>query len=50
MMDIDDTISAEVHEGTAQVNEGTAEVHEGTAEMILSLDLLRHPWSRSLKS
>ncbi|GJV82043.1 putative reverse transcriptase domain-containing protein [Tanacetum coccineum] len=33
MMDIDDTISAEVHEGTAQVNEGTAEVHEGTAEV-----------------
>ncbi|GKD97284.1 hypothetical protein Tco_1381181 [Tanacetum coccineum] len=33
MMDVDDTISAEVHEGTAQVNEGTAEVHEGTAEV-----------------
>ncbi|GKG37485.1 hypothetical protein Tco_0447658, partial [Tanacetum coccineum] len=32
MMD-DDTISTEVHEGTAQVNEGTAEVHEGTAEV-----------------
>ncbi|GKD59703.1 hypothetical protein Tco_1297212 [Tanacetum coccineum] len=33
MMDVDDTISAEVHEGTAQVNEGTAEVHEGTAQV-----------------
>ncbi|GJZ79025.1 hypothetical protein Tco_0643862 [Tanacetum coccineum] len=33
MMDVDDTISAEVHEGIAQVNEGTAEVHEGTAEV-----------------
>ncbi|GJU63602.1 hypothetical protein Tco_1245437 [Tanacetum coccineum] len=33
MMDVDDTISAEVHEGTAQVNEGTAEVNEGTAEV-----------------
>ncbi|GKC92461.1 hypothetical protein Tco_1157903 [Tanacetum coccineum] len=33
MMDVDDTISAKVHEGIAQVNEGTAEVHEGTAEV-----------------
>ncbi|GJV79884.1 hypothetical protein Tco_1515754 [Tanacetum coccineum] len=33
MMDVDDTISAEVHEGTAEVNEGTAEVHEGTAQV-----------------
>ncbi|GKC10760.1 hypothetical protein Tco_1007542 [Tanacetum coccineum] len=33
MMDVDDTISAEVHEGTAQVNEGTAQVNEGTAEV-----------------
>ncbi|GJT01933.1 hypothetical protein Tco_0823102 [Tanacetum coccineum] len=33
MMDVDDTISAEVHEGTAQVNEGTAGVHEGTAKV-----------------
>ncbi|GKD15503.1 hypothetical protein Tco_1199910, partial [Tanacetum coccineum] len=33
MMDVDDTISAEVHEGTAQVNEGIAEVNEGTAEV-----------------
>ncbi|GJX93608.1 ribonuclease H-like domain, reverse transcriptase, RNA-dependent DNA polymerase [Tanacetum coccineum] len=33
MMDVDDTISAEVHEGTAQVNEGTAEVNEGTAKV-----------------
>ncbi|GKG47098.1 hypothetical protein Tco_0504295, partial [Tanacetum coccineum] len=33
MMDVDDTISAEVHEGTAQVNESTAEVNEGTAEV-----------------
>ncbi|GKE82354.1 hypothetical protein Tco_1552354, partial [Tanacetum coccineum] len=33
MMDVDDTISAEVHEGTAKVNEGTAEVNEGTAEI-----------------
>ncbi|GKG39015.1 hypothetical protein Tco_0460727, partial [Tanacetum coccineum] len=32
MMDVDETISAEVHEGTTQVNEGTAKVHEGTAE------------------
>ncbi|GKD86713.1 hypothetical protein Tco_1357867, partial [Tanacetum coccineum] len=32
MMDVDDTISAEVHKGTAQENEGTAEVHEGTAQ------------------
>ncbi|GJR80078.1 hypothetical protein Tco_0150863 [Tanacetum coccineum] len=30
MMDVDDTISAEVHEGTAQVNEGITEVNEGT--------------------
>ncbi|GKF50225.1 hypothetical protein Tco_0146692 [Tanacetum coccineum] len=28
MMDADDTISTEVHEGTAQVNEGTAQVLE----------------------
>ncbi|GJY56311.1 retrovirus-related pol polyprotein from transposon TNT 1-94 [Tanacetum coccineum] len=40
MMDVDDTIfaevhkgTAEVHEGTAKVNEGTAKVHEGTAEV-----------------
>ncbi|GJU22292.1 hypothetical protein Tco_1155634 [Tanacetum coccineum] len=33
MMDVDDTISAEVHEGTAQVNEGTAKVHEGITEV-----------------
>ncbi|GJR98710.1 hypothetical protein Tco_0270884 [Tanacetum coccineum] len=33
MMDVDDTISAEVHEGTAEVHEGTAEVHEGTAKV-----------------
>ncbi|GJY33213.1 hypothetical protein Tco_0417682 [Tanacetum coccineum] len=33
MMDVDDTISTEVHEGTAQVNEGTAQVHKGTAEV-----------------
>ncbi|GJU58082.1 hypothetical protein Tco_1235848, partial [Tanacetum coccineum] len=33
MMDVDDTISAEVHEGTAQVNEGIAEVNEGTAKV-----------------
>ncbi|GJW10512.1 putative ribonuclease H-like domain-containing protein [Tanacetum coccineum] len=33
MMDVDDTISAEVHEGTAEVHEGTAEVNEGTAEV-----------------
>ncbi|GKB09363.1 ribonuclease H-like domain-containing protein [Tanacetum coccineum] len=28
MMDVDDTITTEVHEGTAQVNEGTTEVNE----------------------
>ncbi|GJS00676.1 putative reverse transcriptase domain-containing protein [Tanacetum coccineum] len=28
MMDVDNTISAEVHEGTAQVHEGTAQVNE----------------------
>ncbi|GJX32950.1 hypothetical protein Tco_0242805, partial [Tanacetum coccineum] len=33
MMDVDNTISAEVHEGTAQVNEGTAQVNEGTAQV-----------------
>ncbi|GJZ72675.1 putative ribonuclease H-like domain-containing protein [Tanacetum coccineum] len=33
MMDVDDTISAEVHEDTAQVNEGSAEVHENTAKI-----------------
>ncbi|GJR17122.1 hypothetical protein Tco_0965649 [Tanacetum coccineum] len=33
MMDVDDTISAEVHEGTAEVHEGTAKVNEGTAEV-----------------
>ncbi|GKB91704.1 hypothetical protein Tco_0963976, partial [Tanacetum coccineum] len=33
MMDVDDTISAEVHEGTAEVHEGTAEVNEGTAQV-----------------
>ncbi|GJW07850.1 hypothetical protein Tco_1570273 [Tanacetum coccineum] len=33
MMDVDDTISVEVHEGTTQVNEGTAQVNEGTAEV-----------------
>ncbi|GJZ36126.1 hypothetical protein Tco_0581943 [Tanacetum coccineum] len=33
MMDVDDTISAEVHEGTAEVIEGTEEVHEGTAQV-----------------
>ncbi|GJS11337.1 hypothetical protein Tco_0368133 [Tanacetum coccineum] len=33
MMDVDDTITTEVHEGTAQVNEGTTEVNEGTAEV-----------------
>ncbi|GKA90528.1 hypothetical protein Tco_0812398 [Tanacetum coccineum] len=33
MMDVDDTISAKVHEDIAQVNEGIAEVHEGTAEV-----------------
>ncbi|GJX31505.1 hypothetical protein Tco_0241360 [Tanacetum coccineum] len=33
MMDVDDTISAEVHEGTAEVHEGTAQVNEGTAEV-----------------
>ncbi|GJT81900.1 hypothetical protein Tco_1056242 [Tanacetum coccineum] len=38
MMDVDDTISAEVHEGTAQVNEGTAEVHESTAGANLSTE------------
>ncbi|GKA09826.1 hypothetical protein Tco_0689259 [Tanacetum coccineum] len=38
MMDVDDTISAEVHEGTAQVNEGTAEVNESTAGANLSTE------------
>ncbi|GKG59879.1 hypothetical protein Tco_0607507, partial [Tanacetum coccineum] len=33
MMDVDDTITTEVHEGTAQVNEGTTKVNEGTAEV-----------------
>ncbi|GKE58332.1 hypothetical protein Tco_1497517 [Tanacetum coccineum] len=33
MMDVDDTISAEVHEGTAEVHEGTAQVNEGTAKV-----------------
>ncbi|GJW44531.1 ribonuclease H-like domain, reverse transcriptase, RNA-dependent DNA polymerase [Tanacetum coccineum] len=33
MMDVDDNISAEVHEGTAEVHEGTAQVNEGTAEV-----------------
>ncbi|GKF15302.1 hypothetical protein Tco_0056764, partial [Tanacetum coccineum] len=33
MMDVDDTISAEVHEGTAQVNEGIAQVNEGIAQV-----------------
>ncbi|GKF85717.1 hypothetical protein Tco_0253544, partial [Tanacetum coccineum] len=33
MVDVDDTISAEVNEGTAEINEGTAEVYEGTAEV-----------------
>ncbi|GKF43241.1 hypothetical protein Tco_0129793, partial [Tanacetum coccineum] len=33
MMDVDDTISAEVHEGTTQVNEGAAEVNEGTTQV-----------------
>ncbi|GJT09880.1 putative ribonuclease H-like domain-containing protein [Tanacetum coccineum] len=33
MMDVDDTISAEVHEGTTQVHEGTAQVNEGTAKV-----------------
>ncbi|GKA52989.1 hypothetical protein Tco_0746304, partial [Tanacetum coccineum] len=33
MMDVDDTITAQVHEGTAQVHEGTAQVNEGTAEV-----------------
>ncbi|GKB72330.1 hypothetical protein Tco_0933742 [Tanacetum coccineum] len=33
MMDVDDTISAEVHEGTTEVHEGTAQVNEGTAEV-----------------
>ncbi|GKF97304.1 hypothetical protein Tco_0293125, partial [Tanacetum coccineum] len=33
MMDVDDTITTEVNEGTAQVHEGTAEVNEGTTEV-----------------
>ncbi|GJT43326.1 hypothetical protein Tco_0952041 [Tanacetum coccineum] len=33
MMDVDDNISAEVHEGTAEVHEGTAQVNEGTAQV-----------------
>ncbi|GKE56167.1 hypothetical protein Tco_1495352, partial [Tanacetum coccineum] len=33
MMDVDDNITAEVHEGTAQVNESIAEVNEGTAKV-----------------
>ncbi|GKD31380.1 hypothetical protein Tco_1242158, partial [Tanacetum coccineum] len=33
MMDVDDTIFAEAHEGTAEVHEGTAQVNEGTAEV-----------------
>ncbi|GKF44392.1 hypothetical protein Tco_0130944 [Tanacetum coccineum] len=33
MMDVDDTISAEAHEGTAKVIEGTEEVHEGTTQV-----------------
>ncbi|GKG18603.1 hypothetical protein Tco_0372901, partial [Tanacetum coccineum] len=40
MMDVDDSISAKVHEGTtevikgtAQVQEGIAQVHEGTAKV-----------------
>ncbi|GJU43182.1 putative ribonuclease H-like domain-containing protein [Tanacetum coccineum] len=33
MMDVDDTISAEVHEGTTEVHEGTAQVNEGTTEV-----------------
>ncbi|GKA28531.1 putative ribonuclease H-like domain-containing protein [Tanacetum coccineum] len=33
MMDVDDTITTEVHEGTAQVNEGTTEVNEGTTDV-----------------
>ncbi|GKC44064.1 hypothetical protein Tco_1061786 [Tanacetum coccineum] len=33
MMDVDDTISAEVHEGTTEVIEGTAQVQEGTAQV-----------------
>ncbi|GKC10491.1 hypothetical protein Tco_1007273, partial [Tanacetum coccineum] len=31
--EVDDTISAEVHEGTTEVHEGTAQVHEGTAQV-----------------
>ncbi|GKC56887.1 hypothetical protein Tco_1084485 [Tanacetum coccineum] len=38
MMDVDDTISAEVNEGTAEVNEGTAEVNESTAGANLSTE------------
>ncbi|GKD03556.1 hypothetical protein Tco_1178530, partial [Tanacetum coccineum] len=33
MMDVEDTITTEVHEGTAQVNKGTTKVNEGTAEV-----------------
>ncbi|GKG37082.1 hypothetical protein Tco_0447255, partial [Tanacetum coccineum] len=33
MMDVDDTTSAEVHEGTTEVIEGTAQVQEGTAKI-----------------
>ncbi|GJS07686.1 hypothetical protein Tco_0364482 [Tanacetum coccineum] len=38
MMDVDDTITTEVHEGTAQVNEGTAEVNESTVGANLSTE------------
>ncbi|GJY11169.1 hypothetical protein Tco_0379354 [Tanacetum coccineum] len=33
MMDVDDTISAQVNEGTTQVDEGTTEVNEGTTKV-----------------
>ncbi|GKF89182.1 hypothetical protein Tco_0263145, partial [Tanacetum coccineum] len=33
IMDVDDTIFAEVHEGTTEVIEGTAQVQEGTAQV-----------------
>ncbi|GKG59545.1 hypothetical protein Tco_0605196, partial [Tanacetum coccineum] len=38
MMDVDDTISAEVHEGTTEVHEGTAQVNESTAGANLSTE------------
>ncbi|GJT77752.1 hypothetical protein Tco_1044477 [Tanacetum coccineum] len=38
MMDVDDTISAKVNEGTAEVNKGTAEVNESTAGANLSTE------------